>query len=318
MITFPDDVLASYDRSKNYIRKTPLDHSPSLSELINGEVYLKLENVQKTGSFKFRGAISKITSLSSDQRNKGVVTASTGNHGAAVSLAMKILDVNGKIVVPKNIARNKLENIKKLGGIVEFYGKDCIESEFRAQEISKESGSAYISPYNDPDIVTGQGTIAVELDNQLNDIDEVIVSVGGGGLISGIGGYLKQVQPKVQMVACSPKNSCVMYESLNAGRILDLPSKQTLSDGTAGGVEEGSITFDICKEIIDDFVLVTEREIASGIRTAINDDHQLIEGSAGAAIAALFKRKKTLIGKRVIIIICGGNINSNTLHKVLS
>ena len=318
MITFPDDVLASYDRSKNYIRKTPLDHSPSLSELINGEVYLKLENVQKTGSFKFRGAISKITSLSSDQRNKGVVTASTGNHGAAVSLAMKILDVNGKIVVPKNIARNKLENIKKLGGIVEFYGKDCIESEFRAQEISKESGSAYISPYNDPDIVTGQGTIAVELDNQLNNIDEVIVSVGGGGLISGIGGYLKQVQPKVQMVACSPKNSCVMYESLNAGRILDLPSKQTLSDGTAGGVEEGSITFDICKEIIDDFVLVTEREIASGIRTAINDDHQLIEGSAGAAIAALFKRKKTLIGKRVIIIICGGNINSNTLHKVLS
>ena len=318
MITFPDDVLVSYDRSKNYIRKTPLDHSPSLSELINGEVYLKLENVQKTGSFKFRGAISKITSLSSDQRNKGVVTASTGNHGAAVSLAMKILDVNGKIVVPKNIARNKLENIKKLGGIVEFYGKDCIESEFRAQEISKESGSAYISPYNDPDIVTGQGTIAVELDNQLNNIDEVIVSVGGGGLISGIGGYLNQVQPKAQMVACSPKNSCVMYESLNAGRILDLPSKQTLSDGTAGGVEEGSITFDICKEIIDDFVLVTEREIASGIRTAINDDHQLIEGSAGAAIAALFKRKKTLIGKRVIIIICGGNINSNTLHKVLS
>ena len=318
MITFPDDVLASYDRSKNYIRKTPLDYSASLSELINGEVYLKLENVQKTGSFKFRGAISKITSLSSDQRNKGVVTASTGNHGAAVSLAMKILDVNGKIVVPKNIARNKLENIKKLGGIVEFYGKDCIESEFRAQEISKESGSAYISPYNDPDIVTGQGTIAVELDNQLNNIDEVIVSVGGGGLISGIGGYLNQVQPKAQMVACSPKNSCVMYESLNAGRILDLPSKQTLSDGTAGGVEEGSITFDICKEIIDDFVLVTEREIASGIRTAIDDDHQLIEGSAGAAIAALFKRKKTLIGKRVVIIICGGNINSNTLHKVLS
>ena len=318
MITFPDDVLASYDRSKNYIRKTPLDHSPSLSELINGEVYLKLENVQKTGSFKFRGAISKITSLNSDQRNKGIVTASTGNHGAAVSLAMKILDVNGKIVVPKNIARNKLENIKKLGGIVEFYGKDCIESEFRAQEISKESGSAYISPYNDPDIVTGQGTIAVELDNQLNNIDEVIVSVGGGGLISGIGGYLKQVQPKVQMVACSPKNSCVMYESLNAGRILDLPSKQTLSDGTAGGVEEGSITFDICKEVIDNFVLVSEKEIVSGIKNAINDHHQLIEGSAGAAIAALFKRKKTLIGKRVVIIICGGNINSNTLHKVLS
>jgi threonine dehydratase len=318
MITFPDEVLASYERSENYIQKTPLNLSPSLSELINGEVYLKLENTQKTGSFKFRGAISKITALDSDLMKKGIVTASTGNHGAAVSLAMKMLDVNGKIIVPKNIAPNKLLNIKRLGGIVEFYGKDCIESEFRAKQISKEIGSTYISPYNDPDIITGQGTIAIELDNQLNNIDEVIVSVGGGGLISGIGGYLNQVQPEAKIVACSPKNSCVMYESLNAGRILDLPSKQTLSDGTAGGVEEGSITYDICKKVIDDFVLVREREISLGIKNAINDDHQLIEGSAGAAIAAFIKRKKILTGKRVVIIICGGNINSDTLKKVIS
>ena len=318
MITFPDDVLASYERSENYIQKTPLNHSPSLSELINGEVYLKLENTQKTGSFKFRGAISKITALDSDLMKKGIVTASTGNHGAAVSLAMKMLDVNGKIIVPKNIAQNKLLNIKRLGGIVEFYGKDCIESEFRAKEISKEIGSTYISPYNDPEIITGQGTIGIELDNQLNNIDEVFVSVGGGGLISGIGGYLNQVQPEAKIVACSPINSCVMYESLNAGRILDLPSKQTLSDGTAGGVEEGSITYDICKKVIDDFVLVREREISLGIKNAINDDHQLIEGSAGTAIAAFIKRKKILTGKRVVIIICGGNINSATLKKVIS
>jgi len=318
MITFPDDVLASYERSENYIQKTPLNHSPSLSILINGEVYLKLENTQKTGSFKFRGAISKITALDSDQIKKGIVTASTGNHGAAVSLAMKMLDVNGKIIVPKNIAQNKLLNIKRLGGIVEFYGKDCIESEFRAKEISKEIGSTYISPYNDPEIITGQGTIGIELDNQLNNIDEVFVSVGGGGLISGIGGYLNQVQPEAKIVACSPINSCVMYESLNAGRILDLPSKQTLSDGTAGGVEEGSITYDICKNVIDDFVLVREREISLGIKNAINDDHQLIEGSAGVAIAAFIKRKKVLTGKRVVIIICGGNINSATLKKVIS
>ena len=318
MITFPDDVLASYERSENYIQKTPLSHSPSLSELINGEVYLKLENTQKTGSFKFRGAISKITALDSDLMKKGIVTASTGNHGAAVSLAMKMLDVNGKIIVPKNIAHNKLLNIKRLGGIVEFYGKDCIESEFRAKQISKEIGSIYISPYNDPEIITGQGTIGIELDNQLNNINEVFVSVGGGGLISGIGGYLNQVHPEAKIVACSPKNSCVMYESLNAGRILDLPSKQTLSDGTAGGVEEGSITYDICKKVIDDFVLVTEREISLGIKKAINDDHQLIEGSAGAAIAAFIKRKKILTGKRVVIIICGGNINTATLKKVIS
>ena len=202
MITFPDDVLASYERSENYIQKTPLNHSPSLSELINGEVYLKLENTQKTGSFKFRGAISKITALDSDQIKKGIVTASTGNHGAAVSLAMKMLDVNGKIIVPKNIAQNKLLNIKRLGGIVEFYGKDCIESEFRAKEISKEIGSTYISPYNDPEIITGQGTIGIELDNQLNNIDEVFVSVGGGGLISGIGAvsYTHLTLPTILLV----------------------------------------------------------------------------------------------------------------------
>ena len=223
-----------------------------------------------------------------------------------------------KIKLDKIKDSDKLENIKKLGGMVEFYGKDCIDSEFRAQEISNNYGSTYISPYNDAMIVAGQGTIGVELDNQLNNIDKVIISVGGGGPISGIGGYLKQVQPRAGIIACSPKNSCVMYESLNAGRILDLPSKETLSDGTAGGVEEGSITFDICKEIIDDFVLVTENEIKLGIKNAINDHHQLIEGSAGAAIAALIKRKNKFFGKRVVIVICGGNINSKTLNKVLS
>ena len=318
MITFPDDVKAAYSRSKNIIRKTPLDHSPSLSNIIDGDVYLKLDNIQKTGSFKFRGAISKMTSLNEKQRKKGVVTASTGNHGAAVSLGMKILGINGSIIVPENIAPNKVENIKNLGGSVEYYGNDCLEAEQRAQEISVTTSAIYISPYNDPVIVAGQGTMGVELDEDLSNIDTVIVAVGGGGLISGIGGYLKTVQPKVEMVGCSPKNSCVMYESLQAGRILDLPSKPTLSDGTAGGIEENSITFEICKKIISDFVLLTEDEIAAGIRNGLEDHHQLIEGSAGAAIAALKKRETELNGKTVVIVICGGNISSNTLREVLA
>ena len=133
MITFPDEVQAAYSRSKNIIRKTPLDHSPSLSNIIDGDVYLKLDNIQKTGSFKFRGAISKMTSLNEKQRKKGVVTASTGNHGAAVSLSMKILGISGSIIVPENIASNKVENIKNLGGTVEYFGNDCLEAEQRAQ-----------------------------------------------------------------------------------------------------------------------------------------------------------------------------------------
>ena len=148
-----------------------------------------------------------MTSLNEKQRKNGVVTASTGNHGAAVSLGMKILGINGSIIVPENIAPNKVENIKNLGGTVEYYGNDCLEAEQRAQEISVTTGAIYISPYNDPVIVAGQGTMGVELDKDLSNIDTVIVAVGGGGLISGIGGYLKTVQPKVKIVGCSPKNS---------------------------------------------------------------------------------------------------------------
>ncbi|MDP6340170.1 MAG: threonine/serine dehydratase [Candidatus Marinimicrobia bacterium] len=317
MISFPKDVAAAYDRSKAYIRHTPLEYSPYLSRLIEGDVYLKLDNIQKTGSFKFRGAVSKMTALSGDEKSKGVVTASTGNHGAACSLAMSLLGIQGTIVVPEIVHKNKVENILNLGGKVEYYGDDCIKAEERAQEMSKTTGTIYISPYNDPDVVCGQGTIGYELYQDLETIDSVFVSVGGGGLISGIGGYLKSFQDKVKMVGVSPKNSCVMYESLKAGEQLDLPSEDTLSDGTAGGVELGSITFELCQKIIDDFVLVTEEEIAEGIRIGVEKDHQLIEGAAGAAIAGFLKKKDQLKGQNIVIIICGGNISSKVLKSVL-
>ena len=156
-----------------------------------------------------------------------------------------------------------------------------------------------------------------EIDQDLKNIDSVFVSVGGGGLISGVGGYLKSVQKNVKMVAVSPKNSCVMYESIKAEKQLDLPSDPTLSDGTAGGVEMGSITFELCQRIIDEFILVTEDEIADGIRIGLEKHHQLIEGSAGAAIAGFMKQKDKLNGQTVVIVICGGNISSEVLKSIL-
>ena len=317
MISFPDDINRTYDRCKDIIRWTPLEHSPYLSTLINGDVYLKLENIQKTGSFKFRGAVSKMTSLSDEEKSMGVVTASTGNHGAACSLAMSILGIDGKIIVPDNVHKNKVDNILNLGGEVEYHGNDCLIAEERAQEISSNTGANYISPYNDPAIVCGQGTIGYELNQELKNIDSVFVSVGGGGLISGIGGYLKSVQNQVKMIAVSPKNSCVMFESMKAGKQLDLPSEPTLSDGTAGGVEVGSITFALCQEIIDEFILVDEEDISEGIRLGIEKLHQLIEGAAGAAIAGFLQKKDDLKGQTVIIIICGGNISSEVIKLVL-
>jgi len=317
VISFPDDINRTYDRCKDIIRWTPLEHSPYLSTLINGDVYLKLENIQKTGSFKFRGAVSKMTSLSDEEKSMGVVTASTGNHGAACSLAMSILGIDGKIIVPDNVHKNKVDNILNLGGEVEYHGNDCLIAEERAQEISNNTSANYISPYNDPAIVCGQGTIGYELNQDLKNIDSVFVSVGGGGLISGIGGYLKSVQNQVKMIAVSPKNSCVMFESMKAGKQLDLPSEPTLSDGTAGGVEVGSITFALCQEIIDEFILVDEEDISEGIRLGIEKLHQLIEGAAGAAIAGFLQKKDDLKGQTVIIIICGGNISSEVIKSVL-
>ena len=317
MISFPDDINRTYDRCKDIIRWTPLEHSPYLSALINGDVYLKLENIQKTGSFKFRGAVSKMTSLNDEEKSMGVVTASTGNHGAACSLAMSILGIDGKIIVPDNVHKNKVDNILNLGGEVEYHGNDCLIAEERAQEISSNTGANYISPYNDPAIVCGQGTIGYELNQDLKNIDSVFVSVGGGGLISGIGGYLKSVQNQVKMIAVSPKNSCVMFESIKAGKQLDLPSEPTLSDGTAGGIEVGSITFALCQEIIDEFILVDEEDISEGIRLGIEKLHQLIEGAAGAAIAGFLQKKDDLKGQTVIIIICGGNISSEVIKLVL-
>jgi threonine dehydratase len=288
-----------------------------LSNLIDDDVYLKLDNIQETGSFKFRGAISKMTALTDDEKSKGVVTASTGNHGAACSLAMSILGIKGKIVVPENVHKNKVENILNLGGEVEYFGNDCINAEERAQEISNTTGATYISPYNDPDIICGQGTMGLEIWNDLTTVDSVFISVGGGGLISGVGGYLKSMNENVNMVGVSPQNSCVMYESLKAGVQLDLPSEDTLSDGTAGGVEMGSITFELCQNIIDDFVLVTEDEIADGIRIGLEKHHQLIEGAAGAAIAGFMKQKDKLNGQTVAIVMCGGNISSEVLKSIL-
>ena len=316
MIDFRSNIEQVYKRSNPHIRHTPLEHSPYLSNLASANVFLKLDNIQKTGSFKFRGAISKMTSMSDQEKSNGVVTASTGNHGAACSLAMSTLQIKGKIVVPENVHKNKVENILNLGGEVEYYGDDCIDAEERAQEISKTTGATYISPYNDEAIVCGQGTMGLEIWEDLKSVDAVFISVGGGGLISGVGGYLKSMNESIQVYGVSPEKSCVMYESLKAGQQLDLPSEPTLSDGTAGGVEFGSMTFEMCKEIIDDFSIVSEGEIAKGIQIGVEKHHQLIEGAAGTAIAGFMKQKDKFKDKTVVLVMCGGNISGAVLKSV--
>ena len=304
-------------RIREHILQTPFEKSELISKMTGAEVWLKMENQQFTGSFKFRGAINKMLSLNDAQRKSGIYAASTGNHGAAVALASKILGVPCIVYVPENSSEAKLENMKNFGADIKVFGSDCMEGEIEARKVADNTGGIYVSPYNDPEIVFGQGTIAEEIHSQCDGLDTIIVSVGGGGMISGVGGYLKSVWPDIEVIAASPENHAVMIKSLEKGEIIKINPIPTISDGTAGGVEEGSITFDYCQNFVDHSILLSEQEIEAGILHMIEKERVLVEGAAGTSIAALIKMKDYLKNKRVGIIICGKNISLDVLQRIL-
>ena len=304
-------------RIRPHIRQTVLEYSPTLSQQSGAEVYCKLENLQYTGSFKVRGAMNKLLSLADTERGRGVVAASTGNHGAAVAFSMKKLDMPGIIFVPENADPSKIAILEQFDTEVRFFGTDCAETEVHARQYAAKRGMTYVSPYNDPQIIGGQGTVGLELEQQLGSIDAVFVSLGGGGLISGIAGYLKQRNPSVEIVGSSPENSQVMIQSLEAGKILDIPSLPTLSDGTAGGIEEGAITFALCQGLVDTCLTVTEDEISAGLLLFMRAHRMMIEGAAAVAIASFLKVSERFKDKTVVLIICGANIGLETLKQVL-
>jgi threonine dehydratase len=199
---------------------------------------------------------------------------------------------------------------------VQFFGSDGLDTEQHAREYAARHKMVYLSPYNDRDVIAGQGTCGVEIVDQLPGIDAVFIAVGGGGLISGVSSVLRAHNPKVRIYGCQPEASAVMAESVAAGRILDLPSAPTLSDGTAGGIEADAITFDLCKELIDEFVLVSEAEIAAAMRGYFATYGEAIEGAAGVALAAMLDRKAEISGQTVAVIICGGNVSQQVMDQV--
>jgi threonine dehydratase len=200
---------------------------------------------------------------------------------------------------------------------LEFYATDCMQTEIHALEYAKQHNMIYVSPYNDLQVIGGQGTIGLELTTQLDPIDAVLVPIGGGGLISGIAGYLKSVSPKIKIIGCLPENSPVMAESIKSGRISDMETLPTLSDATAGGIEPGAITFEICQKFVDDYILVSEEEIKNAIISLIKTQHLLVEGASGVALAALLKNAQQFQGKKVVVILSGVNISLETLKMIL-
>jgi threonine dehydratase len=296
---------------------TPLDLSPALSAALGCEVLLKCEHLQPTGSFKVRGAANKVHMLDAAARRAGVITASTGNHGQGVARAGALAGVTVSVYVGAATAPQKMAAIRALGAQVVVIDGPPIDAELEARRQAEIQGKTYISPYNDLDVVAGQGTIGVELARQGPELGAVFVSVGGGGLISGIGTALKRLSPHTRVVGVWPENSPCMLAALQAGTIVDTVEYPTLSDATAGAVETGSVTFPICRDVIDETLTVTESEIASAMRTVAQTDRWMIEGAAGVAVAGLVKSAAAWQGRKVAAVICGRNIALDKfLHAV--
>ena len=305
-------------RVAGQVERTDLIRSDAFSEALAANVWFKLENLQTTGSFKLRGATNRLMTLSDEDRAKGCVTASSGNHGAATACAMQKLGVKGVIFVPEQTSKAKVDKIKGYGGDVRLFGTDGLDTEQHAREFAEQNEMPYLSPYNDNEVVAGQGTCGIEILEQLPDVDAVFIAVGGGGLIAGVGAVLKTHNPNIRIYGCQPSQSAVMMRSVEAGEILDLESGRTLSDGTAGGIEAGSITFPLNEAIVDDWVSVDEAAIAEAMRRYMNDEGHTIEGAAGVAIAAMIERQDEIAGKNAVVVICGGNISDEVLEQVKS
>lgn len=311
------EVGLAADRIGPYIRETPLEPSPFLSRETGADVHLKLECVQVTGSFKARGALNKLLSLGAAERARGVVAASTGNHGLAVAHALALLGIAGEIFLPASVSPAKLEGLRARGARVRLVDEDPGVVETVARQDADRTGRIYVSPYNDPQVIGGQGTVGVELLRQLEELDAVLVPVGGGGLVGGIGAWLKERAPSVRIVGCQPAACPILVESMKAGRLLELPSAPSLSDATVGLIEAGAITFPLCRACVDDWLVVDEPAIRAALRLVLERQSVLIEGAAALPVAALIAARDRWRGARVALVLSGSHIALPTLADVL-
>lgn len=291
-----------------FVNKTPLVLSQFFSNFCDGNVYLKLENLQITNSFKVRGAFNKLLKLSSEQRKQGIITASAGNHAQAIAVGAEQLDIAAKIVVPKTTPKVKIDKIKKYDVELVLHGEIYDEAEQMAKGLAKREHLNYISPYNDDLIIAGQGTIGLEILEDCPATDLVLLPVGGGGLISGVSIALKSMTPNIRILGFQSESSPVMYTSLKIGRIVDMHIEDSIADGLSGGIEKDSITFQIVQKYVDDLILVKEETIKNAIHLLWKEENQVVEGAGAVAIAGLLENPLEFKGKIAVVVLSGGNI----------
>ena len=281
-----DDFKKAHKSISPYINYTPLIHSLALSK--NLEVYLKLECLQVTGSFKLRGATNKLLSLTNEQKNKGVIAVSTGNHGKGVAHAAKQIGIKSTIFMSNMVPEHRKKAIESLGAKVEIIGNNSDEADLYAREFAKKNNITLVHPFDDLDVIAGQGTVGLEMLEAMPDIDSVIIPTSGGGLIGGIALAIKLQKPNVKIIATSMKRGPSMYESLKAGKPVDVKEEETLADCLGGSIGlENQYTFGICKDVIDEFILIDEPKIAEGIKFNFEKHKLVTEGAAATSIMAV-------------------------------
>lgn len=301
-------------RIVDLVRKTEV--LPSRVTMTRGtEIHYKTENFQLTGSFKLRGASAKLSSLPVD---RPVITASSGNHGIACSLAAQKTGHKLTVVLPENVIDQKRNSIEAFGTRIVISGADSSLAEVHAKSLAEAEGHTYVSPYNDAEVIAGQGTVGLELLEQLPLIDNLFISMGGGGLISGIGSVLKSMAPTTRIVGVSASNTAALAASIKAGKVVKTEHLDTLADGVAGGVDENSLTVPLASEVIDEIVHIDEDHISEALRFLAWKENMIVEGAAALALAPLLAEPNKYAGGVNVVLLCGGNYDKDRMIEVLA
>jgi threonine dehydratase len=310
------DVLLAQRRLAGKALETPLRESRWLSDLAGVEVLLKHENLQVGGSFKFRGALNALTWAKENGIHK-IWTASAGNHGLGVAEACRFTDSEVTVCLPATASPLKRERLRAYNVGVIQHGEDCEVAENYARRLAKEKKAFYVSPYNNAEVIAGQGTIALEMLAARPDLTTLVVAVGGGGLVSGVGLVAKAINPNIRVVGAVAANSPVMMECVKAGRITPVFTDSTVADGIAGRIDPDTITFPIAREVVDEWVAIDEQDILSTIFEFLDNEGMVIEGAAAVAVAAVSRKMIGIVpGDKVGVLICGGNIAREIWHDL--
>ncbi len=313
------DVSAARQAIARIAVETPVLAAPELDERTSAHVWLKLENLQVTGSFKVRGAANKMLALSKAETERGVVACSSGNHGRAVAYVADLLDIPATVCVPEWVDPTKLQAIRRHRAETILYGETYDEAEEKSYEVQSERGLVYVHPFDDPHVIAGQGTIGLELLEQIPMLDTVVVPLSGGGLISGITLALKREEPTMRVVGVSAANARVMYESLEEGRPITFPEEETIANALSGGIGlDNRYSFELVRDLVDEYLLVSEEEIRDAMAFAANEYKVVVEGGGAVGIAALLSGEFSGTGENVAVVVSGGNVEAGVIAQLVA